>query len=130
SREILFNEASRPDAPVVRVRADCRVIVGGWSFQEASNVVYAWKTFDGRVSGVAPPPEPHENAQGVWKGDVLHLEGKSHLQRNGAWVDDPVTYDLRKTPAGHLVGTRNGSPIDLAPTDIQGPDCSHEPPVP
>ena len=57
----------------------------------------------------------------------LKTEGLKH---DGAWVDEPVTYELRAAPTGHFAGTRNGVAIDFAPTEIRGPDCSHEPPMP
>lgn len=89
------------------------------------------RSSDGWVTGIAPPESERESATGIWSGNEIHLAGRSHVRVDGVWRDVPVGYELRVEPGtGHLVGTRNGAPIHLAPTIIQGPDCSHEPPVP
>ena len=131
-RTVLFNEVTRGDEAPARVLTDCRTIVGGWTFGEnGGDQIWMTRRSDGKVLGFAPPDSAQESATGGWTGDAIHLTGTSHDRVAGAWRDEPLTYDLRPEPGtGHLIGTRDGAPIHLAPTAIQGPDCSKEPPVP
>ena len=126
---ILYTETKQLSGPVVSHINDCRLIVGGWHFRVEEGTVWLSWTPNGRVLGIQPPPQPSETATGTWKNGTLSLHG----DRETPWLDprqqpakEPVTYELKRE-GSHLVGTRNGVPIRLAPTELHYPDCSKEP---
>lgn len=126
---VLYTETKQISGPVVSKINDCRLIVGGWHFRLDEGTVWLSWTPNGRVLGIRPPPEPSETATGTWKDGTLSLHGyREEPGRDPRQppARDPVTYEL-KQDGSHLVGTRNGVPIRLAPTELHYPDCPDEP---
>ena len=124
---ILYTETQQLSGPVVTNVNDCRLIVGGWHFRVDEGTVRLFWTPNGRVLGIQPPPQPSETATGSWEDGTLSLHGERETPgpdpRRPA--KDPVTYELKRD-GSHLVGSRNGVPIRLAPTELHYPDCSKE----
>ena len=107
-----------------------------FTFSGAGEVIQLFRSRKSAASGIPHTP-PHERASGGWDEGVLRLSGEDvPFRREGgpptgrSDASSPVSYELHhEAESGNLVGTRNGSPIRLAPAKVtqQGP-CGPPPP--